>query len=80
MYVCHDAASERGVSGHDRRPLPTANVFPTAVTDTTRKKDYKRAGIVLVDEVGRVADLLALRTTLGTQLARAGVAHRSPSG
>ena len=58
---------------HDRRPLPTANVFPTAVTDTTRKKDFKRAGIALVDEEGRVADLHALRTTLGTQLARAGV-------
>ena len=49
-------------------------MFPTAVTDTTRKKDFKRAGIVLVDEEGRVADLHALRTTLGTQLARAGIA------
>jgi len=77
-------------------------VFPTLVTDLTRRKDFLRAGIareelvrdergntvmtgsggrrrpltriVCEDESGRVVDLHALRTTLGTSLARAGVA------
>ena len=51
---------------------PKAKVFPTAVTDVTRRKDFKRAGIPLEDSEGRVADLHALRTTLGTLLARHG--------
>ncbi|MGD9691098.1 MAG: tyrosine-type recombinase/integrase [Phycisphaerales bacterium] len=82
--------------------LPTAKVFPQAVTNVTRVKDFLRAGIyrreavvdahghpemigkgkrrrartrlVITDADGRVADLHALRTTLGTNLARAGVA------
>ncbi len=80
---------------------PSAKVFPSAVTNLTRQKDFLRAGIarrevvlgadgkpvmvgtkkkrpktriVTTDDHGRVADLHALRTTLGTQLARAGVA------
>ncbi len=82
--------------------LPTARVFPEAVTDLTRLKDFRRSGlardvvvtdaagepvmigtgkrrrpktrIACVDDEGRVIDLHALRTTLGTALARAGVA------
>jgi integrase len=79
---------------------PTQLVFPTAVTDRTRAKDFLRAGIareeqvldaegnpvmvgkrspraktriVTEDEEGCVIDLHALRTTLGTELARSGV-------
>ena len=48
-------------------------VFPKAVTNRTRALDFERAGIK-ADAEGRVADLHALRTTLGTNLARAGVA------
>ncbi len=86
----------------DYPALPTANVFPEAVTALTVKKDLLRAGlakcvpvtdaegnpvmvgtgtrerpkarIVAEDAEGRVIDLHALRTTLGTNLARAGVA------
>ena len=53
--------------------VPTAKVFPQTVTDRTRQKDLQRAGIPLQDEAGRVVDLHGLRTTLGTNLARAGV-------
>ncbi len=49
-------------------------VFPEEVTNLTRKKDFERAKIDLVDGQGRVADLHSLRGTLGTRLARAGVA------
>ena len=42
------------------------------MTDLTQQKDYKRAKIALTDEDGRVADLHALRGTLGTRLARHG--------
>lgn len=70
---------------------PAAKVFPTAVTDLTRQKDFVRAGLArwvkhvdvdgrvtrreydATDEQGRVVDLHALRTTLATSLARAGV-------
>jgi integrase len=54
--------------------LPSARVFPTAVTNDTRTKDFRRANIALVDADGRVADLHSLRATLGTRLARQGVA------
>ena len=53
--------------------LPSARVFPTIPTDATRRKDFKRAMIKLVDEEGRHADLHSLRVTLGTALARKGV-------
>ncbi len=43
------------------------------VPNQTRQKDYVRAGIELVDEEGRHADLHGLRATLGTKLARGGV-------
>jgi integrase len=52
----------------------TDRVFRTEVTNLTRKLDFKRAGIEPVDALGRVADLHGLRATLGTRLARAGVA------
>lgn len=53
--------------------LPMAPVFPTHVTNETRRKDYQRAQIPEVIEEG-YADLHALRTTLATNLARQGVA------
>lgn len=53
---------------------PTDRVFPTAVTNLTRQHDFERAGIADVDDQGRVADLHGLRATLGTRLARAGIA------
>jgi integrase len=49
-------------------------VWPTTVTDRTRKRDFQRASIPLVDSQGRVVDLHALRKTLGTRLALKGVA------
>ena len=52
---------------------PGARVFPGAVTNVTRRKDFERAGIALVDEEGRHADLHALRSSLHTRLAREGV-------
>jgi integrase len=86
----------------ERLPMPTARVFPTAVTDRTVRKDFLRAGLARLetvfdadgktvmigkskhrrpkmritteDDEGRVLDLHALRTTLGTNLARSGVA------
>ncbi len=51
-----------------------APVFRATVTDATRRKDFERAGVAQTDEDGRTADLHALRTTLGTNLAREGVA------
>ncbi len=82
-------------------PKPGDRVFPQTVTDSTRRKDFLRAGlarevpalddcgnqiligtgkyrrpkkrIVTEDEQGRIVDLHAMRTTLGTNLARAGV-------
>lgn len=53
---------------------PQTRVFPTVVTDATRKRDFERAEIPLKDDDGKVVDLHALRTTLGTNLARSGVA------
>ena len=83
-------------------PMPTAKVFPQAVTSVTVLNDLLRTElakrkivtdangepvmigkgkrrraktrIVAEDAEGRVVDLHALRTTLGTNLARAGVA------
>ena len=57
-----------------RPATPAAQVFPCAVSDETRREDFARAGIPERDEAGRVADLHSLRTTLGTNLARSGVA------
>ena len=53
--------------------LPTTRVWSASVGNLTRQKDFKRAGIDLVDAQGRVVDLHALRATLATQLARASV-------
>jgi len=52
--------------------LAQAKVFPHAVTSRTVAADFERAGIA-PDAEGRIADLHALRTTLGTNLARRGV-------
>ena len=49
-------------------------MFPTTVTDVTRRKDFQRAGIAFEDASGHVVDLHAMRTTLGTRLARQGTA------
>jgi integrase len=54
--------------------VASTRVFPTEVTNLTRKKDFARARIDLVDAHGHVADLHSLRGTLGTRLARAGIA------
>lgn len=54
--------------------LATARVFPRAVSDRERREDFEAAKIPPKDAAGRVADLHGLRTTLGTRLARAGVA------
>ncbi len=56
-----------------RTVLPSAPVFPHCVSNATRIKDFKKAGIVLVDEHGRHADLHSLRVTFGTELALQGV-------
>lgn len=48
-------------------------IFPTPVHARTRLRDFDAAGIPRRDDDGRVADLHALRTTLGTTLARNGV-------
>jgi hypothetical protein len=53
--------------------LSSSRIFPVKVHHRTRGRDFVRAGIPAVDADGRVADLHALRTTLGTTLARAGV-------
>jgi integrase len=53
--------------------LSTSRIFDLPVHHRTREGDFARAGIPKVDADGRVADLHALRTTLGTNLARAGV-------
>jgi integrase len=54
--------------------LPAARIFPEAVTNLTRRRDFLAAGFDLEDDDGRSVDLHALRTTLGTKLARSGVA------
>jgi len=46
--------------------LPIDRVFPETVTNKTRRLDFERAGIPLVDDHGRHADMHALRSTLGT--------------
>ncbi len=56
----------------DQAELGRRKVFPHAVTNQTVTRDFQRAGIG-PDAEGRVADLHALRTTLGTNLARQGV-------
>ncbi len=53
--------------------LPSAAVFRTHPTNETRIKDFKRAGIPLIDGQDRVADLHSLRSSLATHLARKGV-------
>jgi integrase len=56
-----------------RNALPSAGVFPAAVTNTARKKDFQRASIILKTDNGH-AHLHALRHTFGTRLAQRGVA------
>ena len=70
----HPELLEAFKAGRPTEAKHTDRVFPTAVTNLTRKLDFKRAGIDKPDAQGRIADLHALRATLGTRLARAGVA------
>ena len=57
-----------------RRPSTPQPVSSLPSRPTRRGgKDFKRAGIPLVDDEGRHADLHSLRSTLATQLARSGV-------
>ncbi len=69
------AAELEAIRPRNLTPVALADrlVFPHAVTAHTVARDMKRANIG-PDAEGRVADLHALRTTLGTRLARAGVA------
>jgi integrase len=52
--------------------LPSARVFPQPVSNETRKRDFVRAGIELVNDRDEHADLHALRVTFGTELALSG--------
>jgi len=61
----------KAIRSPDAKPLDL--VFPTMPTAKTFALDLERAGIPKHDEAGRVVDLHALRTTLGTELARQGV-------
>ena len=51
----------------------SASVFASIPTLTTIKKDYKRAGIRLIDEGGRTVDFHTLRATFATRLIKQGV-------
>jgi integrase len=51
----------------------SSRIFKVKIHHKTRERDFIRAGIPPIDADGRVADLHALRTTLGTALARDGV-------
>lgn len=55
-------------------------VFDSVPTHRTFRKDLARAGIAERDERGRVIDLHALRGTLGTRLAAAGIAPQVAKG
>ncbi len=70
----HPELLEAFKAGRPADAKHTDRVFPTAVTNLTRKHDFERAGIDKPDAQGRIADLHALRATLGTRLARAGIA------
>ena len=61
-------AFQQAVPGH-----PSARVFPTAVTNRTRQRDFERAGMPSQDEEGFSLDLHSLRSSLHTRLAREGV-------
>lgn len=67
--------------------ISARRIFRAPVHARTRLRDFEAAGIPRRDDDDRVADLHALRTTLGTELARNGVAiqkaakvmrHRDP--
>ena len=62
-----ELAASLGRLREANRPTPLAHVWPTAVTNRTRRRDFERAGIPLVDEDGGVADFHAMRMTLHTQ-------------
>lgn len=51
-----------------------ANGEPVMVKRCDRKKLHRKTRIVTTDDEGREIDLHHLRTTLGTRLARAGMA------
>ena len=52
---------------------PRDLVFPDPISNKQRRRDFQEAGIPLVDEAGRFADLHSLRSSLATRLARQGV-------
>ncbi|MCA9287861.1 MAG: tyrosine-type recombinase/integrase [Phycisphaerales bacterium] len=56
---------------------PSDRVFPRVPRNMTVNRDLGRAGIPLIDESGRHVDLHAMRTTMGTMLARGGVAPQA---
>lgn len=55
-------------------PGAAPRVFASVPTHRTIRRDLERAGIARIDQDGRIIDLHALRGTLGTRLAKAGVA------
>lgn len=57
--------------------LATTRIFKAVPTVRTFHRDCERAGIARYDAEGRQLDRHALRTTLGTHLARAGVLPQS---
>lgn len=66
------AETLRAIRNPEAKPLD--RVFKTMPTAKTFNFDLRRAGIPKRDEADRVVDLHALRTTLGTELARQGIA------
>ncbi len=55
-------------------PGAAPRVFESLPTAKTFRRHLKRAGIAEIDQDGRVIDFHALRGTLGTRLAKAGIA------
>jgi integrase len=64
-----DLAAARPLLAPGSRP----RVFASLPTHRTVRKDLERAGVEVVDQDGKMVDFHALRTTLGSRLARAGV-------
>ncbi len=70
----HDELRAQLLATRPEKPHPATRVFATVPTNKARRKDFRLAGIVLLDDADRVADLHSLRSTLATDLARRGVA------
>ncbi len=70
-------ATARALAAHVAKRLPTARVFAIGKhwrASEMVAEDLVAAEIPVHDEIGRVVDFHALRTTFGTNLARGGVA------